>query len=419
MATQLQARETPETMPLEEIDVSRAELYRDDAWRPWFARLRAEAPVHRCENSLFGPYWSVCRHEDIMEVEAKPELFSSSHEHGGITIIDLFGEYNLPQFIALDRPRHSDQRRVVAPAFKPAEMARLSGEIRQRTGEILDSLPVGETFDWVDRVSIELTTQMLAILFDFPWEDRRKLTLWSDWAGDIEAAADPAKAPIRLQHLRDMLTYFDRLLAARKSSAPTSDLLTMMVHSEALGNLDDKERMGNLVLLIVGGNDTTRNSMSGAVHAFHQYPDQWRKLLDNPELVGPAVPEVVRWQTPLSHMRRTATADTQIAGHSIAKGDKIILWYLAANHDDRVFEDAERLIVDRPNARRHLAFGFGIHRCVGARLAELQLQILFEEMIARGMSVVVVGEPVYVAQCFVHGYRSLPVRIAGPSERPS
>lgn len=412
MATQIMAPDAAEAVPLDRIDVSRAELYRDDAWRPVFARLLAEAPVHHCADSLFGPYWSVCRHEDIMEVEAKPELFSSSYEHGGITIIDLFGEYNLPQFIAMDRPRHSGQRRVVAPAFKPAEMARMAGEIRRRTGEILDSLPIGESFDWVDRVSIELTTQMLAILFDFPWEDRRKLTLWSDWAGDIEAAADPVRAPIRLQHLRDMLAYFDELLAERGSRPPSGDLLSMMVHSDALGNLDTQERMGNLVLLIVGGNDTTRNSMSGAIHAFHQYPDQWERLLADPTLVANAVPETIRWQTPLAHMRRTASADTEIAGHPIAKGDKVVLWYLAANHDDRVFLQAERLIIDRPNARRHLAFGFGIHRCVGARLAELQLQILFEEMIARRMTVEVVGDPTYVAQCFVHGYRSLPVRIA-------
>lgn len=412
MATQLKPRDTVETVPLAEIDVSRAELYRDDEWRSWFARLLSEAPVHRCNDSQFGPYWSVCRHADIMAVEARPDLFSSSHEHGGITIIDLFGEYNLPQFIAMDRPRHTAQRRVVAPAFNPGEMARMAGSIRQRTAELLDTLPIGETFDWVDQVSIELTTQMLAILFDFPWDERRKLTLWSDWAGDIEAAADPAQAPIRLQHLRDMLACFDALFAERRAKPLTGDLLSMMVHSDALGNLDTKERMGNLVLLIVGGNDTTRNSMSGAIHGFHQYPDQWEKLLSQPELVSNAVPEVIRWQTPLSHMRRTAAEDTEIAGHLVAKGDKVILWYLAGNRDESVFPDAERLHVERPNARRHLSFGFGIHRCVGARLAELQLQILFEEMIKRRMTVEVVGSPTYVAQCFVHGYRSLPVRIA-------
>lgn len=406
MATQLQTVDD-----VAGLDVSRAELYRDDAWRAPFQRLLAEAPVHHCADSIFGPYWSVTRHADIMAVEAHPEIFSSSYEFGGITIFDGAGEFMLPQFIAMDRPRHSDQRRVVAPSFGPSEIARMAGEIRQRTRELLDTLPVGTEFDWVDKVSIELTTQMLAILFDFPWEDRRLLTLWSDWGGDIEAAVDPARIDIRQQHMVDMTRYLDRLMEERRARPPTDDLLSLMVHSEAMGQMDELERRGNYILLIVGGNDTTRNSMSGAVHAFDQYPEQWDRLLADPSLIPGAVPEVIRWQTPLAHMRRTVREDTEIAGVPVAKGDKVILWYLAGNRDESVFPDAERLDVTRPNARRHLAFGFGIHRCVGARLAELQLQILFEEMVARRWRVRVTGTPAYVAQSFVHGYTRLPVTI--------
>ncbi len=405
MATQLKHDD------LATLDVSRMEMWRDDAWRAPFQRLLADAPVHHCADSVFGPYWSVTRHADIMAVEAHPEIFSSSYEFGGITIIDLAGEFKLPQFIAQDRPKHTGQRRVVSPSFGPGEMMRMSGEIRQRTRELLDTLPVGEEFDWVDLVSIELTTQMLAILFDFPWEDRRLLTLWSDWGGDIEAAVDPARKDIRYQHLADMTAYLDRLMEERKAQPPKDDLLSLMVHSEAMGNMDELERRGNYILLIVGGNDTTRNSMSGAVHAFDQYPDQWDKLLADPSLIPAAVPEVIRWQTPLAHMRRTALADAEIAGVPVKKGDKIILWYMAGNRDESVFPDSERLDISRPNARRHLAFGFGIHRCVGARLAELQLQILFEEMVARRWRVRVTGEPAYVPQSFVHGYTKLPVTI--------
>ncbi len=408
MATQL--RDT-EAESLAAIDVTNPALYRDDSWRPVFARLRAEAPVHYTADSPFGPYWSICSHADIQAIEARPDIFSSSHEYGGITVVDLMGDFNLPQFIAMDRPRHGEQRRVVAPAFGPSEMAKMADSIRERTAQLLDTLPFDTEFDWVDTVSIELTTQMLAILFDFPWEDRRKLTLWSDWGGDIEAALNPETAPIRHQHMLDMTAYFDRLWAERQALPPSADLVSMMVHSDAMGGLSHQERMANLILLIVGGNDTTRNSMSGAAHAFHQFPGEWAKLIADPTRIAAAVPEVIRWQTPLAHMRRTCVEDTEFAGHRIAKGDKVVMWYISGNRDESVFPDAERLDIARSNARRHLAFGFGVHRCVGARLAELQIQILFEEMLKRRMTVRVVGAPEYVAQSFVHGYRKLPVRV--------
>ena len=412
MATQLRPQDEAELTPLPDVDVTNPALYVEDSWRPVFARMRDEAPVHYCANSPFGPYWSIHSHADIQAVEARPDIFSSSHVYGGITVADLMGDFNLPQFIAMDRPRHGEQRRVVAPAFGPGEMQKMSASIRQRTAELLDTLPFDTEFDWVDTVSIELTTQMLAILFDFPWEDRRKLTLWSDWGGDIEAALNPETAPIRHQHMLDMTTYFDRLWNERKALPPSADLVSMMVHSEAMGDLSHQERMANLILLIVGGNDTTRNSMSGMVHAFQKFPAEWAKLIADPGKIAAAVPEIIRWQTPLAHMRRTCVEDTEVAGHSIRKGDKVVMWYISANRDESVFPDAERLDIDRANARRHLAFGFGVHRCVGARLAELQIQILIEEMLKRRMTVEVVGEPEYVAQSFVHGYRKLPVKLS-------
>nr|WP_310523448.1 cytochrome P450 [Polymorphobacter sp.] len=411
MATQLRPTDPAATTPLAAIDVTDPALYANDSWRPVFARLRAEAPIHFCAHSPFGPYWSINSHADIQAVEARPDIFSSSHIYGGITVVDLMGDFNLPQFIAMDRPKHGEQRRVVTPSFGPGEIAKMAQSVRARTAELLDTLPFDTEFDWVDTVSIELTTQMLAILFDFPWEDRRLLTLWSDWGGDIEAALNPATKDIRQQHLIDMTNYFDRLFAERRALPPTGDLVSLMAHSDAMGHMDFQESMGNLILLIVGGNDTTRNSMSGAIHAFHQFPDEWEKLRADPSRIPAAVPEVIRWQTPLSHMRRTCVEDTNLHDHPIKKGDKIVMWYLSGNRDETVFPDAERLDIARPNARRHLAFGFGVHRCVGARLAELQIQILFEEMLKRRMTVRVTGQPEYVAQSFVHGYKKLPVII--------
>lgn len=403
----------PETAPeaiVDPLDVTRPELYRDDTWHEPFRRLRAEAPVYRTEHSAFGPYWSVSSYKGIVQVESLPDLYSSE---AGITVADLQeGDIKMPMFIAMDRPKHTGQRRTVAPAFTPSEMARMRENIRVRTAEILDSLPVGATFDWVDSVSIELTTQMLAILFDFPWEERRKLTFWSDWAGDIEIAKDPVKKQERLKHLFECAAYFGNLWQSKVGKEPTPDLISMMIHSDAMAHMDQHEFLGNLLLLIVGGNDTTRNSMSAYALGLDQFPDERAKLEADPALIPNAVQEIIRWQTPLSHMRRTATADTELEGQTIRAGDKLALWYVSANRDESVFHDADRIIVDRENARRHLAFGHGIHRCVGARLAELQIGILLEEMAARRLRANVVGAPERVAACFVHGYRKLPVELS-------
>ena len=409
MATLMQ----PADVRVDPLDVSRAELYRDDVWQVPFAHLRSEAPVYRCEHSDYGPYWSVSTYKPIVEVESLPELYSS--EVGGITLADFIPERDvrMPMFIARDRPVHTGQRRTVAPAFTPSEMTRMSDDIRHRTAELLDSLPWNTRFDWVDIVSIELTTQMLAILFDFPWDDRRKLTFWSDWAGDIELVKNEELRKQRLGHMYECGAYFQQLWNSKLDKPQTPDLISMMIHSDAMSHMDTHEFIGNLILLIVGGNDTTRNTMSALAYGLDLFPDQRAKLEADPALIANTTQEVIRWQTPLAHMRRTATRDTELMGRTIREGDKLALWYLSANRDQSVFgPDADAIVVDRPNARRHLAFGHGIHRCVGARLAEMQIGILLEEMAKRRMRVNVVGEPTRVAACFVHGYRHLPVEIS-------
>ncbi len=409
MATQLAAHQ-----PLAGFDMTDPGHYAEDRWHEPFAELRARGAVSWVAESPFGPHWNVVTTKAIQYVESLPDVFSSSWEYGGITVADRDEEVPepmLPMFIAMDRPRHTEQRRTVAPAFTPAEMKRMSVEIRRRTGEVLDELPEDEVFDWVDRVSIELTTGMLAMLFDFPWEERRKLTTWSDWAGDIELARNPDTRMERLSHLYQMATEFRALWESKLNGPPSPDLISMMIHSDAMSGMSDEEFMGNLVLLIVGGNDTTRNSMSAVAHGLNGFPDERAKLEADPSLIPNAVSEIIRWQTPLSHMRRTCVEDHEVEGQHIAKGDKVILWYISANREPEVFEDPDRIVVDRPNARRHLAFGYGIHRCVGARLAELQLQTLLEEMAERRMRVVPVAEPERVPACFVHGYRRLDSRI--------
>lgn len=400
-------------------DVSRSDIYVEDRWQPIFAEMRAKEPVNYVPESPYGPYWNIVSSKAIQHVEALPELYSSSWQYGGITITEppkdvteeQLAERRLPMFIAMDRPEHTGQRRTVAPAFTPGEIEKMAEEVRARTAATLDTLPFGEQFDWVDKVSVELTTGMLAILFGFPWEDRRLLTFWSDWAGDVELSFARELNETRWEIFQEMAHYFKTLWLDRMGKPPSRDLISMMIHSDAMNQMSPQEFMGNLILLIVGGNDTTRNTMSGIIHALHSFPDQRAKFEADPSVIPNAVQEIIRFQTPLAHMRRTATADAELFGHQIKKGDKLILWYISANRDEEVFSDPDKVILDRENARRHLSFGYGIHRCVGARLAELQLKILMEEMHKRRMRVNVTGKVERVRANFVHGFRKMEVTL--------
>ena len=396
------------------IDVSDPRLYQDDIWRPLFARLRREDPVHYCEASPFGPYWSVTRYDDIFAVELDHENYSSSSELGGIQIADQPKGQERVSFIRMDPPRHTAQRRTVAPIVAPSNLVNLEPLIRKRTSDVLDALPRNETFDWVERVSIELTNMMLATLFDFPWEDRQKLTWWSDVA---IANVDSPDAVVhsedeRLAELQKMAGYFRKLWDARAEAPPTFDLISMLTHSEATRNMPPPEFIGTLGLLIVGGNDTTRNSMSGGLMALVENPEQLELVRSRRDLIPSLVSEIIRYQTPVLHMRRTARNDIELAGRRISKGDKVVMWYISGNRDEEKIERADEFIIDRAKPRQHLAFGAGIHRCVGDRLAEQQLRILWEEILRRDFRFRITGAPRRLYSNFIRGIRALPVRIA-------
>jgi cytochrome P450 len=408
-----EARERAFSTPLEDFDPGDPELFRSDTHWPYFDRLRQEDPVHYCKDSIFGPYWSVTRYNDIMDIDTNHAVFSSAASLGGITIRDVSPDLRRESFIAMDQPRHSAQRKTVAPMFTPTNLDQLSVNIRKRSAECLDNLPRGEVFDWVERVSIELTTQMLAVLFDFPWEDRRKLTWWSDVATTLPGPEGlVATEDDRQTVLLECAQYFAKLWNERVKEPPKNDLLSMMAHNDATRDMDPRNFLGNLVLLIVGGNDTTRNTMSGSIYALSKFPDQYRKLRENPALLDSFVPEVIRWQTPLAHMRRTALQDFEFRGKQIKKGDKVVMWYVSGNRDETAIERPYEFLIDRARPRIHLSFGFGIHRCIGMRLAELQLKIIWEEIFKRFDKIEVVDEPKRVYSSFVKGYETLPVRIA-------
>ena len=402
------AAQDPWTMPLEQVDVARPMLFANDSFWPYFERLRKEAPVHYCADGEFGAYWSVTKYDDIMQVDTSHDIFSSEPN---ITIRDVDNDFRLPMFISMDQPRHTQQRAAVNPAVGSRNLPNFAELIRERTGKVLDSLPADETFNWVERVSIELTTMMLATLFDFPFEERHKLTRWSDVATAVPGLGVIDTEEQRRAELLECLAYFTGLWNERVNAEPASDLVSMLAHGEATRNMEPLEYLGNLVLLIVGGNDTTRNSMTGGVLALNQFPSEYQKLRDKPKLIPSMVSEIIRWQTPLAHMRRRAQVDTELGGQQIRAGDKIVMWYVSGNRDEDVFENPDDFIIDRPNVRKHLSFGYGIHRCMGSHLAELQLRILWEEIQQRFHQIEVVGEPVRIVSAFVKGYSELPVRL--------
>ncbi len=416
-ATGRQAHVDPHSIELEDIDVSDSELFEADTHWGYFERLRNEDPVHYCRASDFGPYWSVTKFDDIVYVEKNPELFSSRH-----SIVVGDPDPNFPVeagFITMDGKRHDQHRATVQPVMSPRNIKKLEPVIRQRVCEMLDALPVGETFDWVDRVSIELTTGMLATLFDFPYEERRKLTFWSDMAtaSPVQVGAMGVTEEERKEVLMVCLQEFTALYQARKGkqAGDVLDLVTSMANGEAMQDVapdaSPLDFLGTLILLIVGGNDTTRNSISGGVLALNEHPAEYDKLRKQPGLVPNMVSEMIRWQTPLAHMRRTATRPCEIAGKKIDTGEKVVMWYVSANRDETVIERANEFLIDRKDARKHLSFGWGVHFCMGSRIAEMQLRVLWEEILARFHTVEVAGEPVRVRSNFVKGFTELPVRL--------
>ena len=409
-----------DALPLETLNPADPELFQHDLHWPYFERLRREDPVHWCPESEYGPYWSITKFKDIVEVETRHDVFSSAAELGGVTLFERKGGgflYEKPgaqlkNFIAMDPPEHSQKRKAVSSPFTPANMAALAPLIRQRAQTILDGLPIGETFDLVERVSVELTIQNLCTLVDFPLEERQKLKFWSDVGVCIPGPGQVCETvEDRDRELKAYLDYFTNLRNERAKKPPANDLISMLAHNPATRDMGPIEYIGTLVLLIGAGNETTRNSITASVLATDLFPGEFEKLRANPGLIDSFVPEVLRWQSPVPHMRRTAIADFELRGKTIRKGDKVAMWFVSGNRDEEEFDRPDEFVVDRERPRQHLSFGMGVHRCLGARMGELQLMILWEEILKRFKRIEVVGEPERVRSIMFRGFTKLPVKI--------
>ncbi|MEN8721935.1 MAG: cytochrome P450 [Alphaproteobacteria bacterium] len=411
--------EQTSSIPENGIHVADPDLWAAEKVLPLFEKLRNEDPVHLCKDSPYGPYWSITKYKDIVEVDTTHNIFSSAADLGGIVIDDNLTndadstEEAFESFISMDQPRHSSFRKAVQPIAASPSIKAMEDLIRERTCMVLDNLPINEEFDWVEEVSIKLTTMMLATLFDFPFEDRAKLTRWSD-----VFVAEPGQGIVesqeqRLGEIMECLEYFTKLWNERVNEPPKFDLISMMAHDPDTKNMTPMQYVGNLALLIVGGNDTTRNTMSATINMMNLFPDQFDMVRKDHSLIDNMVAEVIRWQTPLSHMRRTALQDYELGGKLIKKGDKVVMWYYSGNRDADEFETADKIDIMRPNVRKHVSFGYGIHRCMGLRLAELQLRVLWQEILARWDNIELTAHPERVRSNFVNGYAKMTVKIKG------
>ncbi|MEI9995860.1 MAG: cytochrome P450 [Rhizomicrobium sp.] len=408
-----EARARAYATPLDRFHVGDPELFRTDTLWPWFERLRQEDPVHHTAESEFGPYWSVTRHRDIIAVDSNHRVFSSDSEIGGITIHEGRQPREQSSFIALDPPDHDRQRKVIAPMFAPPSLVILEPLIRERAAKILDELPRGETFDFVDKVAVELTSQMLATLFDFPFAERRLLPRASDLIlSPIGPDGIVQTEEQRQLELFNTLGKFVALWNERLALPPAHNLISMLCHDAATRKDAPENYLGNIILLIVAGSDTTRHSITGGLLALNENPAEYDKLRADPALIETMVPEIIRWQSPVAHMRRTALEDIELGGKRIRRGDKVVMWYVSGNRDEDAIERPDDFLIDRERPRQHVSFGFGIHRCVGMRLAEMQLRIMWEEILRRFPRIDVVGEPKRMNSNFVKGYEAMPVRIA-------
>lgn len=338
-------------------------------------------------------------------MEADPRRFSSRN---GFTFADLGDDFKYRSILSSDGQEHLDKRRLIAPLMSLDGVQALEWTIQNAVIDILDAIPLGEPFDCVEQVSKKLTGRMLATMMGLPQSDYERLVHWTDIAAIIPGPREVIKTfEEKDRLLQDCYSYFIALREEAQRLPKAKNFISLLVHSPEQKDMTNEEFLLFMIVLLVGGNETTRNSISGSLLFLDQNPDQRHIMYTIPATMKSAVSEIIRFQTPLNYMRRTATEDIQWHDKLIRKGDKVIFWYASGNRDPLAIDRPDQFIINRRYAGRHLSFGFGPHRCIGRHLAEIQIRILWEEIIRRNWIIRPCGEIRRIQSNFINGYEKI------------
>ncbi|WP_447762934.1 cytochrome P450 [Sphingopyxis panaciterrae] len=400
------------------VDLKDPDLYVGGMPYAELAALRAEGSVRWNPESDGAGFWAVLGFDDIVAVSRQADLFSSAHENGGHRIfneneVGLTGAgesaIGIP-FISRDPPTHTQYRKFVMPALSPARLDGIEARIAERVERLFAEVPLNEAIDILPLLTVPLPLLTLAELLGVPAETWHDLHRWTDaFVGEDDP--DFRQSPEAMQAVLGEFMGFSAALFDERRANPGDDIASLLANTEIHGEpVPLGDFIGNLILALVGGNETTRNSINHSMIAFANNPDQWDRVRADPGLLPNAVKEMVRYASPVIHMRRTATRDTELAGQAIRKGDKVVVFYPSGNRDERIFADPDRFDVTRP-IRQHLAFGAGTHVCVGSRLAEMQLRLAFATMARHVRRFEIAGEPSRVRSNFINGFKRLDVRL--------
>jgi cytochrome P450 len=405
-----------ETLSLDTVDIINPDLYvkRGYPHAEW-ALMRREAPVYRYERPDVPIFWAVTRHADIITVSRQPELFKS-----GQVLFALMQEPGAPapdetflrQLLNMNPPEHGEYRSVTSRHFTPRAVQQLAPRLERITAELLDDIADREECDFVTEVSSKLPLAVIAEMFGIPradWPMMFRLSNAMIGPSDPEYGGSATIQETLRKAQMEFFTYFMQLIADRRKT-PCGDLASVLANGRVNNQpIPDFELLSYFALLIIAGNETTRNATTGGLYALINHPDQMRKLQNNPSLIKSAVEEILRWTSPVIQFARTATADTELHGQKIAEGDLVVMFYPSANRDEAVFVEPNRFDIERePN--HHLAFGIGEHYCLGGNLARLELQVIFRQLAERMESVELAGEVQRMRSSFVGGIKHMPIR---------